>query len=305
MAEKNGQLQTALDKANRVIAEISRVSSHASAEQDGIQLVAHLASLQEKLARVRGLIRECLSLAEKPDGYREEKERVPKELEIIGHRGCGYEPENTLRAFREVLRQNVDRIEFDVWRCSSGELAVIHDETLDRTTNGTGRVTSFTLTELQSLDAGMGEKIPTLNQVLDAIAGKTKICIELKEEGLTEDVATLIDHYVQTKGWAYGDFMVSSFNHRELEKLRQRFPQIKIGAILYGIPLQVSDLKQRFGADSLHVSTEFISQELIDEAHRNGMMVFVYTVNNANDFRRVLPMGIDGICSDYPDRFSH
>lgn len=299
MQRKNEQLQTAFNEAARVMDKITRGSKDTREQRS-----ENLALLQEKVGRVRGLIRECLVLAEQPD-RQEAKEKVPANIEIIGHRGCGYEPENTPRAFREALRQNVDRIEFDVWRCSSGELVVIHDETLDRTTNGTDRVTDFTLTELQSLDAGLGERIPALNQVLDIVGGKTKICIELKETGLIGDVAELIHLYVKTKGCSYEDFMVSSFNHRELIKLRQRIPQIKIGAILYGIPLGVSYLKKSFDADSVHVSTEFISQELINEAHSHGMTVFAYTVNNADDLKRVLAMSIEGICSDYPDRFEH
>lgn len=299
MRDKNEQLRIAFDEAACVMDTLIGEPTNAPEKR-----VPKIALLQEKIGKVRALIRECLVLAEQSDRERE-KEKVPTNIEIIGHRGCGYEPENTPRSFREALEQNVDYIELDVWRCASGELVVIHDETLDRTTNGTGKVTGFTLSELQSFDAGMGERIPTLEQVLNIVGGKAKICIELKEMELTDDVAKLIENCVVTGECSYEDFMVSSFNHRELVKLRQRIPQIKIGAILYGIPLSVSDLKEKFDADSLHISTEFISQELIDEAHAHGMTVFAYTVNSIDDFKRVLSMGIDGICSDYPDRFEH
>lgn len=299
MRERNEQLQTALNEATQAMDMIIAGTDNTRERQ-----VEKLVLLQEKIEKIRGLIREYLVLVEASD-KQEGKERVPDDIEIVGHRGCGYEPENTPRSFREALKQNVDRIELDVWRCASGELVVIHDETLDRTTNGTGRVTSFTLTELQSFDAGMRESIPTLEQVLSIVGGNAKLCIELKESGLTDYVAELIEHCVKTGKCSYEDFMVSSFNHRELMKLRQRIPQIKIGAILYGIPLNISDLKTSFNADSLHVSTEFINQELIDEGHAHGMTVFAYTVNNADSFRSVLAMGIDGICSDYPDRFEH
>ncbi|MBI2453112.1 glycerophosphodiester phosphodiesterase [Candidatus Peregrinibacteria bacterium] len=299
MEDKGEQLRTAFNEATRAMDMIIEGTGDRRERQ-----VERIALLQEKIGKIRGLIREYLVLVEGPD-KQEEKEKVPDDIEIIGHRGCGYEPENTPRSFREALKQNVDRIELDVWRCASGELVVIHDETLDRTTNGTGRVTNFTLTELQSFDAGMGEKIPTLEQVLSIVGGKAKFCIELKESGLTDYVAGLIEQCVKTGECSYEDFMVSSFNHRELIKLRQRIPQIKIGAILYGMPLRISDLKENISTDSLHVSTEFISQELIDEAHSHEMTVFAYTVNNADSFRSVLNMGIDGICSDYPDRFEH
>lgn len=134
---------------------------------------------------------------------------------------------------------------------------------------------------------------------------KQKFVLSYKETGLADDVAALIEHCAEIGGRSYEDFMVSSFNHRELVKLRLRIPQIKIGSILYGIPLGISDLKEKFDANSLHISTEFISQELIDEAHAQGMTVFAYTVNSSDEFKKVLSMGIDGICSDYPDRFEH
>lgn len=173
MQSKNEQLWVAFSEAASVLDTIIRKSADTPEER-----VSKLALLQEKIGKVRTLIRECLVLTEQSD--REEgKEKVPANIEIIGHRGCGYEPENTPRSFREALKQNVDRIELDVWRCASGELVVIHDETLDRTTNGTGKITGFTLSELQSLDAGMGERIPTLEQVLNIAGGKAKICIEL------------------------------------------------------------------------------------------------------------------------------
>src|SRR3989338_7322297 len=206
MRSKNEQLQIAFDEANRIMDDISRKAGEPSE-----QLVRKFALLQEKVGKVRGLIRDCLVLAEQSD-RKEEKIKVPSSIEIIGHRGCGYEPENTPRAFHEALRQKVDRIELDVWRCTSGELIVIHDETLDRTTNGTGRAADFTLTELQSFDAGIGERIPTLDQILRIAVGKTKICIELKEPGLADDIAESIDHFVRTGGCSYEDFMVSSFN---------------------------------------------------------------------------------------------
>src|SRR6056297_2287931 len=102
----------------------------------------------------------------------------------IGHRGAmGYEPENTLRSFKKAIELNVDMVELDVYVCSSGELVVIHDDKVDKTTNGKGYVSEKSFDELRKLDAGMGEKIPTLQEVLDLIDKRAKVNIELKGKG--------------------------------------------------------------------------------------------------------------------------
>ena len=111
----------------------------------------------------------------------------------IGHRGAmGYEPENTLRSFKKALALKVDMIEFDVYVCKTGEVVVIHDDKVDRTTNGKGYVVQKTLQELTSLDAGKGEKIPLLEEALDCINKKVQVNIELKGEGTAEPVYKII-----------------------------------------------------------------------------------------------------------------
>src|SRR4030042_4999738 len=101
---------------------------------------------------------------------------------IMGHRGASfYEPENTLRSFRRALQMGVAAVELDVHRTRDGRLAVIHDATLERTTNGRGRVRDFTLAELQQLDAGQGERIPSLEEALDLVRGRALLLVELKD----------------------------------------------------------------------------------------------------------------------------
>lgn len=220
----------------------------------------------------------------------------------IGHRGAmGYEPENTLISIQKAIDLGCDMVEIDVHLCKTGELVVIHDDTLERTTNGIGEVKNYSLTELKTLDAGNGEKIPTLNEVLDLINSSVKINIELKGIGTSLAVAHTIKSYVG-KGWDSTLFYVSSFNHIELMEFKKLMPQIKLGALIYHLPYDLAQIGVNLGVYSINVSNEFLSQELINDAHDKGLKIFVYTVNKQEDISKIKSMDVDGIFSNYPDR---
>src|SRR4051812_8026661 len=137
-------------------------------------------------------------------------------LLCIGHRGaCGHEPENTLRSIRRALELGAQGIEVDV-HFVGGEIIVIHDAKLDRTTNGKGYVARKSFAYLRSLDAGKGERIPTLREVFETVGRHAFINIELKGRRTAEPVARLIAEFVASRGRQYKDFLVSSFNRREL-----------------------------------------------------------------------------------------
>ncbi len=220
----------------------------------------------------------------------------------IGHRGAaGLEPENTLRAFKHAMDLGVDMIEFDVHLCKSGELAVIHDETLNRTTNGKGKIIDKTLDELKKLDAGKGEKIPTIDEVLDLVDHKTKVNIELKGRDTAKPVAATITKYV-AKGWSHYDFLISSFNAKELEVFHQLISFVALGLVLKEKPnKKIFDFARILNITSLHLPYDKIDYKVIDEVHRNSFKVFVFTLNKKEDIERMTALGIDGIFSDRPD----
>jgi glycerophosphoryl diester phosphodiesterase len=221
---------------------------------------------------------------------------------IIGHRGaCGYEPENTLRSFRRALELGVDAVELDVYHCRSGELVVIHDETVDRTTNGRGYVVEMSLDQLRVLDAGKGEKVPTLAEVFDCVAGQCDVNIELKGSSTAEPVAELLAEYVARFGWQYSQFSVSSFNHIELMEFHRLQPEVATGALYDGIPLGYAAFAEPLGVRSVNLSLDFIDQKFVDDAHNRGLLVYVWTVNNETDVRRMLNFGVDGLFTNYPD----
>ncbi len=221
----------------------------------------------------------------------------------IGHRGAsGYEPENTLLSFQRGLRLQVDLIELDVQVCSTGQVVVIHDAKVDRTTNGTGYVEEKSFRELRALDAGKWQKIPTLQEVLDIIDRKVKVNIEIKGEGASKLVFDIIEMYISKRGWEWDDFIISSFNHYELLEFNRLTSKVKIGAIIAGIPIGYAECAEKLNAYSLHPSKEFINKIMVDDAHKRGLKVFSYTLNEPEDIERIKSLGVDGIFSDFPDR---
>jgi len=215
------------------------------------------------------------------------------EIFRIGHRGAaGYEPENTLISFKKALELGVDAVELDVYVCKSGQLVVVHDRYVEEKT----------FEELRSLDAGKGQKIPTLNEVLDLVNNKVIVNIELKGEETAKPVSDIIEKYVTENGWSNDNFIVSSFNHIELKKFKDLQPNIKIGALITGIPVDYAKFGQDLEAYSVNLSMEFINKEFVDDAHKRGLKVCVWTVNDVDDIQRMKNLGVDGMFSNYPDR---
>lgn len=221
----------------------------------------------------------------------------------IGHKGtAGYAPENTLASFQKALNLSVDMIELDVHKSKSGEIVVIHDNTVDKTTNGSGKVGELTLKELKKLDAGNGERIPTLTEVLDLVDNKIKINIEIKTRDATKRVVKIIEEYVQ-KNYTYKSFLVSSFDYRNLIKVKLLNFKIPLGVItkrkLILLNLLFAQLVNAYSINILYTS---VSKKIIKQAHALGLKVFVWTVNEPRDIERMKKLGVDGVFSDYPDR---
>lgn len=221
---------------------------------------------------------------------------------IIGHRGAsGYEPENTLRSFAKAIELGVDMIEFDVHVCASGELVVIHDDTVDATTNGSGFVAEKILSELQVLDAGKGEHIPTLREVLDLVNRRVKVDIELKGLGTADLVAQLIEEYVQYKGWVYADFFVTSFDGAELALFHAVCPQVQVSHIIHSFEDDWHDVLAHIGTAIFITCSDAVTQEMVEFLHERGIYVYVYTVNEYAELQRMQQLSVDGIFSDFPD----
>lgn len=223
---------------------------------------------------------------------------------IIGHRGAsGYEPENTIRSFKKAIELGVDIIEFDVHLCKSGEIVVIHDEKVNRTTNGHGYIREKTIEELKKLDMGKGEKIPTLGEVLDLVNRRVKINIELKGEKTAKPVYAIIQKYIQKCGWTYDNFLISSFDNSQLKEMRELDSKIKIGIIAQKIRGDLPELAKKLRPYSLNINSKsrFLTKGFVDFWRNQRVKIFVWTVNDKKNIERLKSIGVDGIFSDYPD----
>ena len=225
---------------------------------------------------------------------------TPPPFLAIGHRGArGHEPENTLRSVRRALAQGAHGIEIDVWFVD-GELLVIHDAKLDRTTNGHGYVSRKTFAQLRALDAGQGERIPTLREVFETVDRRAFINIELKGRRTAGPVRALIVEFVEQRGWRFEDFVVSSFHRAELRAVSD--PRIPI-ALLLARPTKLYALSaRRVRASAVNPALRFVTQRFVEDAHRRGLRVFVYTVNEPADLARMRAWGVDGVFTDFPER---
>jgi glycerophosphoryl diester phosphodiesterase len=222
------------------------------------------------------------------------------EFLCIGHRGaCGHEPENTLRSIRRALELGAHGIEIDV-RLVDGELIVFHDARLERTTNGRGAVGRKHFADLRALDAGKGERIPTLREVFEAVDRRAFINIELKGRRTAAPVEALIHEFVTHHGWAYEDFLVSSFQHGELRAIVDR--QIRIGLLLTRPSRLYSVSARRVRAWSVQPALRYVTARFVEDAHRRGYRVFVYTVNEPTDLDRMRALKVDGVFTDFPER---
>lgn len=222
------------------------------------------------------------------------------DLICIGHRGaCGHEPENTLRSIRRALELGAHGIEIDV-RLVDGELIVFHDSRLERTTDGRGAVARKRFADLRALDAGMGERIPTLREVFETVDRRAFINIELKGGRTAAPVEALIREFIEQHGWSYEHFLVSSFHHRELRAIGD--PLIRIGLLLARPSRLYSVSARRVRAWSVQPALRYTSARFVEDAHRRGYRVFVYTVNEPADVERMRGLGVDGIFTDFPER---
>lgn len=221
----------------------------------------------------------------------------------IGHRGAkGHAPENTITSIDKALALGVDMVEVDV-HLHPEELLILHDHRLERIPGGRGRVAERPLSYIRSLDAGDGHPVPTVREVIERVGGRAQINFELKTGRGTS--ALLLDEIRRAEAAGLIDraqVLVSSFDHQELLVMRALAPEIRLGALYAGIPLDFSADAERIGAWSAHLHLEFAPHAFIADAHRRGLKVLVYTVDEPEDIDRFFRLGVDGIFSDFPER---
>lgn len=230
---------------------------------------------------------------------------------IIAHRGsAGTHPENTFTAYQAAIDAGSDGIEIDVHITKDGELVVLHDATVDRTTNGGGYVKDLSLAEIKQLDAGnwfsdafTGERIPTLDEVLNFIAGTDQLLnIELKNvtiayEGMEEKVVSLVQ-----KHGLVDQVVLSSFNHISLNKISKRHPEINCAILTLDKQFEPWHYAEAVGVKGIHAHWPKIDLQTIMETEQKSYPVRLYTVNREDVMERVIKEGCDAIITDYPEK---
>ena len=226
------------------------------------------------------------------------KESPAKKVLRIGHRGArGHAPENTLASIQKAIGLGCDLTEVDVQRTADGSLVLLHDERVDRTTNGAGAVADMNLEDVRKLDAGSGETVPALDETLKTARGRIGLILELKAEGLAYDVCAL----VRASGFA-GAIIYASFLHDELQHVRRADPDARTLALFKRLPKNPAAEVTRLQATHAGLRFDTVTRSLVKAFHRARLVLFVYTVNKPADIAKMRALGVDGIVSDYPDR---
>ena len=235
---------------------------------------------------------------------------------FIAHRGAsGYAPENTLAAFREAIEIGADGVECDVHCTKDGQVVVIHDYVLNRTTDAKGLIKQMTLDEVKKADAGSwfdpqfaGERVPTLREVLELTKGKIVTVIEIKPDNITDKVVGEIENAA-----AVDDVVLQSFHPSVVRRAQELNPQIprallvsgrkaigRLSKYRHGMPcLYLIQKAAEVDAGVLNLSSKIITPQLVKESHRRGISVWAWTVDDEAEMKRLAAMDVDGITSNY------
>lgn len=215
----------------------------------------------------------------------------------IGHRGAaGHLAENTIASFEKALELQVDGIELDVHLSLDKEIMVIHDETIDRTSSGTGFVNQFTALELKEYS------IPTLREVFDLIDKKCIINIEIKDIKAPKFVNEFIKKSIKEKHWNYNQIIVSSFEWDALLEINTLNNQIKLGVLTEEIYDDAIHFAKTVKAFSINPNFNSLKTKSVKNIHKEGFQIHTWTVNRQEDITFVKSLSVDAIISDFPDR---
>ena len=221
-------------------------------------------------------------------------QKIASGFQIIGHRGsAGTSPENTLTSFRAAIDAGVTAIELDIHKVEN-QLVVIHDDTVDRTTNGKGPVSSFTFSDLRKFETAAGP-IPTLDEVLVEVPPTIGINVELKGANTAKLAAqklTDVDHAV----------LISSFDHAQLEEFSDFGTGLAVAPLFHRWQKKNLSIAHELNALAINISRNIASHRVVTAIKNEGFRVYVYTVNEVNEAQRLRLLGVDGIFSDFPQK---
>lgn len=246
--------------------------------------------------------------------------RAPRQPLVVAHRGgAALAPENTLGAFANAMQLGVDMVECDVHLSKDGHVIVMHDTDVARTTDGRGYLADLTLAEIKKLNAAAkfpggyaAQTVPTLDELLDLVKGKTPIQIEIKVDAKGQrypNIEQQVVEAVRARGMI-GEVIVISFDFPTLKEIKRLEPRIATGALVRAdwfsargndVERIVRDAIDTTGADYFMPNYAPVTEALVNAVHARGLKIGVWTVNNSNDMQRLAGWGVDAITTDRPD----
>lgn len=223
----------------------------------------------------------------------------------IGHRGaCGYVAENTIESIEKAIELGVDGIEIDIFKCKSGELVLFHDQTLSNLVGRPEKIEKLTLEELSECLINNKYSIPTLKKVLEKFKTPLFVNIELKGVDTAVSTSNMLNKFISKEKWQESSFIISSFQWKELEKLREVNKTIPIG-VLIDRKKTINDaieFANVINAQAIHPYFTLLNKKNVKKIKNNNFKIFTWTVNNKKDIEYIRMLNIDGIISSYPDR---
>ena len=216
----------------------------------------------------------------------------------VGHRGAaGSAPENTLAAIRKGIAIGVDYVELDVQRTRDGQLVLMHDKLVDRTTDGTGAISLFSRDEIERLNAGAGERVPSIKEALSEANGRVGLILESITPGIGVEIHRAVSSFDFD-----GPVIFSSFLHSDVLAIRHKDSSANTMALIEAVPVTMTAFALEAKVTHVGVSMDSVTNEFVKALHDANLLIFVYTVNNPRLIDAAKDLGADGIISDYPDR---
>jgi glycerophosphoryl diester phosphodiesterase len=214
----------------------------------------------------------------------------------------GHETENTLASVQKALDLGVDMIEIDVFKIRSGEIVVFHDDTVDRLSNGGGKIEEYNIVDLKRLILDGNHAIPVLQDVLQLINNKTRLNIELKGANTADRTNFIVNYYINQKGWSPDNFLISSFKWDELQAFRKLNKEVGIAVLTEENPLDALPIAKELQAEAINPYFEKLTAEAVSEIQKADVKVYTWTVNEPDEITRAKEMGVDGIITNFPER---
>ncbi len=217
---------------------------------------------------------------------------------IVAHRGASaYKPENTLESIKKAVELKAEYVEVDLRRTKDGELILLHDETVDRVTGGKGKVENLTLEEVKKLRVKGNERIPTLKEVINYLKKKkTNLVIEIKVEGIEEEVLNLLEETGFLKRC-----IITSFLHPSIKKIRNVCEKVDLGVIISCKPLKPHKIALESGANYLFQKHKYVDLEIVEKCHSEKVKVVPWTVDDLEIALNLKKLGVDGLVTNKPD----